>query len=325
MPNRLAWLLVVGTALLAACGISAPSPTAPLGTPATPTIVPYVTGAAITATPLPAAGAPTATPGPAWLGSGCDANEIVAALRPTIPYAQSSLSHNYLMSVYYLNAWVVDPGLDPLAGEAQLDLGVALARRHSALLSVQLNRADVCLGSVFDQIVVTVVDRDYNSWFSGSIDPQDLPESDAPSDAEIDTAIEAFSPGFVRSAVTASVGRSAASAEACTWEQASAGMQERLGADHPNSAFYYAIDDSGANVWAQWNGPADIDVFLPEMMEIGIELACLHPAADTFWVVYTDAYGGAQLIVAEPGEAIRLGDRQAMLDQLQVVYPQSSQ
>ncbi len=324
MPHRVALLVAAAAVLLSACGTLSPSSDEAIGTPTTPTIVPYVSAVAITATP--AAGAsPAPATGPAWLGTGCDANELVTALRPEIEYPEFSLSHNYLMMVYHLNAWFVDPGLDPLADEAALGQGVALAQRHAALLSYQLHRVDACVGRVFDQIVVTVVDRDYNTWFSGSISPLDLPESDQPSDAVIDQAVELFSPGFMRSEVTASVGRGAAPAESCNWTQARARMEAVLGSGHPNAAFYYAVDDSGANVWGQWDGPADVDVFLPAFSQIGLELGCLHPAPDTFWVVYTDVYGGFQLIVAEPGEVIRQGDPQAMIEQLEIVYPQSVQ
>lgn len=325
MPNRAVRLLAVGAVVLAACVTSSPSPTGSSGTPETPTIVPFVSAVAVTGTPPAPSASPTSTPGPAWLGTGCDPNEIVAALRPTITYPESSLSHNYLMSVYYLNVWIVDTSLDPVAEEAALDPGVILAKRHAAVLGHQLNRGDACLGRVFDQIVVTVVDRDYNTWFSGSIAPLDLPDSDSPSDAEVDRAVEAFAPGFVRSEPTASVGRAGPPSESCSWAEARTLMEERLGAGHPNAAFTYAVDNSGANVWGQWDGPTDVDVFLPVVTEIGLELACLYPAPDTFWVVYTDAYGGTQLIVAEPGEAIRQGDLQTMVDQLEIVYPQAGQ
>ncbi len=321
MPERVIRLLAAGAVVLAACVTSSPSPSASPGAPATPTIVPFVSVAAVTATPPAPTASPEAPAGPAWLGTGCDANEIVLGLRPTIEYPESSLSHNYLMSVYSLNVWVVDPGLDPMAEGAGLAQGVALAERHAALLSHQLDRGDACLNRVFDQIVVTVVDRDYNTWFSGSIPPRALPDGDRLSDTQIDEAVQAFNPGFVRSGPTASLGREAASSESCTWAQARAGMEARLGANHPNAAFYYAVDDTGANVWGQWDGPADVDVFLPALTSIGLELACLYPAPDTLWVVYTNAYGGAQLIVADPGQAIRQGDAETMLEQLEIVYP----
>jgi hypothetical protein len=323
MPKRLARVIAAGALLLAACGAPSVTPASSPASPATPTIVPFVTGVAVTATPSPVPLTPT--PGVTWFGSGCDANQIVAALAPTIEYAQSSLSHNYLLGVYHLNAWIVDPGLEPLAQVSEIEAGVALARRHAAVVSAQLNRADDCVGAVFDQIVVTVVDRDFNSWFSGSIAPQELPTGGAMTDLEIDRAIEAFAPGFTRSAVTASTGRAAAPAEACSWDQAASAMAERLGEGRVNTALYFTIDDSGSNVWAQWAGPPDVDVFVPQLIEIGLELACLYPAPDTFWVVYTDAFGATQLVVAEPGEVIRQGDTQLMLDQLQVVYPQPAE
>jgi hypothetical protein len=296
--------------LLAACGGGSGPADATPGERGTPTIVPLSV-------------APSATPSaaPAWYGTNCTPNDIVVALRPTLPYAEFNLSHNYLMSTYYLNIWLVDTSLDPLALGEQIESGARLAARHATMVSHQLNQGDPCVAEIFDQITATIVDPGYNTWFSGNIAPADLPPSPRPSDAEVDQAIQAFTVGYRRTQATASQAAGPIPPESCAWTEVSARIEAAFDATHPNLAFYLVIDDSGVNVWTQWDGPPEVEVFFPRLAQVGLELACLYPPVDDLWVVYVDRNGGAQLVVAVPGEPIRQADAGAILEQMEVIYP----
>ena len=314
MSIRLKSVVLMVPLVVAGCRGAAATPTQTPGDVSTPTIVPFQT-----------APPPTATPAPAWFGTGCDPTDIVVAMRSTVPYAEFSLSHNYLYAAYHLNAWVVDTSLDPLAEGAQLTEDALLAARHAAALAYDLNLHDACVSQVFDQIVVMVVDPDYNTWFLGSIDPADLSTTPMPSDVELDRAIAVFTPGYSRSAPSASVGRTPPGEQTCLWSEVRPRLEAVLGTGQENLAFYLTADENGVSVMGQWAGPPDFNVFLPQFLAMADELRCLYPALDTFWAIHVDGYGGTQLIVAEPGEAIRDGNPTTLLEQLEVIYPQNPQ
>jgi hypothetical protein len=81
------------------------------------------------------------------------------------------------------------------------------------------------------------------------------------------------------------------------------------------------IDDNGVNVWAQWDGPEDPDAFFADLLSLRAELACLYPPVDTFWGIYLDGTGRAQVVVAAPGDAVREADDEGLLAELEIVYP----
>ncbi len=79
-------------------------------------------------------------------------------------------------------------------------------------------------------------------------------------------------------------------------------------------------DDKGANVWVQWEGPQDVDVFLADVTRIASVLPCLAPM-DTLWLIYVDAEGETLLILAADGDAVRTVDPAGLVDYLEIIYP----
>jgi hypothetical protein len=250
---------------------------------------------------------------------GCEPNDIVDALEPLVPYQEFSLSQNSLDGVRNLNIWFVDPELDPRASGEALGENVNVARLDAARLAHVLNQGSGCVSTAFEGITALVVDRDYNSWFTGHIVPASLPEGDDPSDGEFEAAAGTFTVGYSRSSETLS--RTSAGPEACLWPQARERLLSHFDAGRPNLAFYISIDDGGVNVWGQWDGPPEFDVLQADLLALRAELGCLDPAVDSFWTIYVDGAGTTQLVLAVAGDILRESSDEDFINQLEIIYP----
>ncbi len=253
--------------------------------------------------------------------TGCVADEVLAVLKPLVPYAQASVSHHFLSGVHNLTVWFVDPDLDPLATGDQIAENADEALWHAAQLSQRLFAADECVPILFEGITTIVVDRDYNQWFLGQVPTNRLSGSPDPTDEEIQQARQAFTQGYLRSEPTGSAGRTPAPAGSCTWVQAGARLQSHFDPARQNVAFYLVIDDKGVGVWTQWDGLPDVDAFLADLLTVRGELPCLYPPLDTLWVIYVDGLGVAEWVFAADGEAVRDPADQAFVDRLEIIYP----
>jgi hypothetical protein len=308
MSQRIALthLTLVLALLLGACAsvpvLSGPTPTV--------TVVPI----------RPSASAATAVPGQVEV-PGCGPNDLVDALRPLVPFSESSLSENSLDGVRNLNIWFVDPALDPLAAGGAIAENTALARLHATRMAHLLNRASECVAAVFAGITTIAVDRDYNVWFSGQIVPASLPQAANPSDGDLGPAVQAFTVGYSRTGETSSGIRPGAETGACLWPEARERLLSHFAEGRQNLAFYMSIDDDGVNVWAQWDGPADFDVLQADLLGLRPELACLYPGLDTFWIVYLDSTGTTQLVLAAAGDVVRDSSDEDFINQLEIIYP----
>jgi hypothetical protein len=252
---------------------------------------------------------------------GCEPGELVDALQASVPYEEFSLSQNVIDEVRNLNVWFVDPALDPLAQGGEVEENTALARFHAAQVSDTLEQMDECVAVTFVGLVGTVVDRDYNVWFSGQVSPEDLPQTENPSDADLEAAGESFVVIYARAEETSSSSRPPSAAGACSWPEVRQGLRTHFEEGEQNLAFYLAIDDGGVNVWAQWEGPEDQEAFFRDILALRSELSCLYPPLDTFWGILVDDRGETFLVVAAPGDAVREANDADLLSRLEVVYP----
>ena len=291
-----------------------------------------LSGCASSAGPSPSVAAATTTPTHAPISTptasspmpdiaDCDPDEIVTSLQSVVPYAEFSLSQNVIDDVRNLNLWFVDPALDPLGDGDGLAGNLALARFHLASVSHRLKQASECVSLLFTGLTGIVVDRDYNVWFSGQVSPANLPQSSNPSEGDLEAAGDRFVVGYARTQAVSSSGRPAAETGACLWPEVRERLYNHFEPVRQNLAFYLTIDDDGVNVWAQWDGPQDADAFFADLLALRTELTCLYPPVDTFWGIYLDGTGRAQVVVAVPGDAVRQADDEGLLTELEVVYP----
>jgi hypothetical protein len=285
---------------------------------ATPATSPVSTGATSTVTVVPIRTPSTPVPGAT---GACDPDQVLTVLRPLVPYSEFALSHNIIDEVHNLNVWFVDPGLNPLASDDEITENVAMASRHATLLSHLIAQGSPCVATAFQGITVIVVDPDYNKWFEGQIVSADLPASPNPTDAEIEQSMQAFTQGYVRSRPTSSANRQPAPEGACTWSQTQASLASHFESSRQNVVFYFVLDDEGANVWTQWDGPPEWESFLTGLLSVDRELSCLYPPLDHLWAIYVDETGLAQLIVEASGEAVRDSDPAVLVDSLRMIYP----
>ena len=80
-------------------------------------------------------------------------------------------------------------------------------------------------------------------------------------------------------------------------------------------SFYFVIDEAGTNVWAQWDGPSDF-LALASILNITMELDCLHPSPTQLLTITVDQDGEVGMIALLPESGIKTMD----LNQLQVLY-----
>lgn len=306
MPRYARLLALVIPFVLAACGAR---PTALSPTP-TVTVVPFRQPEA----------SPTRMP-EATVVPGCEPNDIVEALAPLVPYEEFSLSQNSLEGVRNLNIWFVDPELDPRASGEAIGENVKVARLDAARLAHLLNQGSGCLSTAFEGITALVVDREYNSWFTGYIVPASLPQGEDPSDSDLETAAGTFTVGYLRSSETTSSSRPSAGPEACLWPEARERLLGHFDAGRSNLAFYISIDDGGVNVWGQWDGPPEFDLLQADLLALRAELGCLYPAVDSFWTIYVDGAGTTQLVLAVAGDVLRESPDEDFINQLEIIYP----
>jgi hypothetical protein len=259
--------------------------------------------------------------------TSCDPATFLMNLKSAVPYTQVSLSHNVVQDVHYLNLWIVDPDLDPLAkGQAIADNQVA-GRTVAARMGIALTMANPCVAKTFGRMLIIVVDKDYNAWYSGDVAPKDATVSGEVTYASLVAVSKAFTDSYARSQPTPSIGRAVPPQGACNWAQARDNLQSKFGPSTDTRTFYFVIDHEGANVWAQWEGPDPSktpDAFVQGTLGVAQQLKCLYPAIDTLWLIYVDPSGKAQLIAAAPGSAVQAADLSGLPGKLQILYPSTN-
>ncbi len=298
---------VVLAVLLVACGASqAESPT--------PTVVPFATASS---------GGTPQTGG----SSVCDPNVFLPQIKEDLPFAQVSLLHNFLLAVHYINLWVVSPDLETAAVAGQIETNKSDAALLAAKLSHLIANDHPCVRASFERITTTIVDSRYHAWFIGDVAMTDIPAGDALDLDQLKKLSELFvSPSSLETPVE-HPGPEVPPANACDWQHAREGLRTQFSPAGPNVDFYFVIDQDGANVWAQWEGPDPQQTpegFLSGLLSLQAELQCLNPPVDILWMIYTDGSGRVSLVMAADGEALRNPDPAYLVDHLQLIYPSPS-
>jgi hypothetical protein len=282
--------------------------------PPTPTVVPVATGSS--------AGTPQ-TGG----SSVCDPNAFLPQVKEDLPFAQVSLLHNFLLSVHYINLWVVSPDLVPNPIAGQIDTNKIDAALLAAKLSHLVANDHPCVRASFERITMTIVDSRYHAWFIGDIGMTDIPAGDTLDADQLKKLSEVFVSTPALQIPVEHPGPDVPPANACDWQHVREGLRTSFSPAGPNVDFYFVIDQDGANVWAQWEGPdpqQSPEGFLSGLLSLQAELQCLNPPVDILWMIYTDGSGRVSLVMAADGEAVRNPDPAYLVDHLQLIYPSPS-
>ena len=303
------------TVVLSACATLTPPPTLaslPTFTAAPPT--PLLTLTPSREPTLP----PTLTPPPPATVTPlhCPVNPFLKSLKPLIAYAEFDLTYNVILNNRALNIWFVEPKIDPNAVGDQIARNVSLAQVSAATVIAKLATGDAkCLGGMVGVINPIVVDRNYNGWFSGIIKL-----SDASANVPPENKVSAFAVSYLRTKPAAPA--SAAPAQSCKWVDARAKMQKHFAPTRENVGFEFVLDETGINVYAQWDGEVDVTM-IPTLLNVALELRCLHPPIDQLIVIVVDANGKINLIGQTPGSAVRSSNyANDVPNQFKILYPQ---
>jgi hypothetical protein len=241
---------------------------------ATPTPTP-------TQTPLPTATftpQPTETPTPTTDPmSLCEYDaDFFARLRAELPVDEAVIYRHFMNGLHTLVVWYVEPFIETeISTEEELYDNQDIAINNALVSAAQLKRADPCAG-YFDSIELVVVDRLYNGWFSGAIRPEDIP--DTPYDSVVRDMFEATEISYVREEIPEATGK--APVNSCDWPTTHEKIQQHFSPELVNTAFYFVRDELGNNVWANFYVLSAEEAFissLPALMNIAMELDCLHP------------------------------------------------
>jgi hypothetical protein len=180
--------------------------------------------------------------------------------------------------------WYVDLDLDPGAPSSRIeeDRNEALARAvrvaHAAV------RSDDCVKQLFDKLNLIVVDLDYAGWVSASVAPQQIPTTEDMDDADVEALVQQLEIGYLLESHPA-----APPVTACTWREARQSIKGHFSPDRANVEFYFVVDRTGRNLWAQWDGPSDPAIVITNLLNIQLELGCFDPSVNIIFTIVNEA------------------------------------
>jgi hypothetical protein len=256
------------------------SPTTPSISP-TPTQIPVPTA---TNTALPTE-SPPETSEPI---SSCELDaDFFARLKAGLPVDEAVIFHNILHGVPTLGIWFVDPDIavDNSTGEG-MEESKTLAINNGLHIAFTLKQIESCVSS-FLIINLTVVDSQYNSWFSATIQVENIPDTLADNILEdMYTHANVF---YLREELPVPI--DSFPPDSCDWPTTLTKIQQHFSPDLPNTSFYYSRDEEGNYVWTNYYVPSQETAYpitLPILLNIATELDCLYPVPDKIIVTVLD-------------------------------------
>jgi hypothetical protein len=199
-----------------------------------------------------------------------------------------------------LNVWFVAREIDPAVSPEILVENNRRAQYAAAELVIRIINSDRCIARLFDYVSPVVVDSQYHGYFSAQVSPLIIPKTDAPTEEDIRAMMAAFINSYIKIAAPQSA--APAPARSCSWPETEAKIRQHFSAGRPNVSFYFVIDEYGANVWAQWDGPIDEAMVLVNLLNITQELDCLHPRPDNLIYIVVDEAGHVGIVNILPLE-----------------------
>lgn len=220
---------------------------------------------------------PTTTPEPK---SGCQYDaDFFARLKAALPVSEVVISHNIINDIHTLGIWYVEPVIQlDISTQDEISENLTMAINNALVTAAQLKRADPCVSS-FDEINPIVVDSLYNGWFSGTIQPEDIP--DTPYDGVMEDMFAVTEIGYFRENFPAPIGK--APPKSCDWPTTLGKIRQHFSPKLVNTEFYFVRDELGNNVWANFYVLSQENAYaqaITSIMNITLELDCLHPTPD---------------------------------------------
>lgn len=192
--------------------------------------------------------------------------------------------HNELSDAVTLVIWYVDPDLDPgtLPSRIEADRDDALA--SAARVAHEVVRSDPCVKQLFDKLNLIVVDVEYAGWLSASVAPRQVPTTEDMNEAEVEELVQQLEIGYLLESHPA-----APPSVACTWQEARQSIKGHFSPDRANVEFYFVVDRTGRNLWAQWDGPSDPAIVVTNLLNIQLELDCFDPSVNIIFTIVNEA------------------------------------
>jgi hypothetical protein len=238
---------------------------------------------------------------------------VLKNIKANFPYDEFEVSYHTIENLKSLDLWYMDPEIDLGATGDEIDQNAALAMRNAAFASQQLVKIDCCVAPLFDFVNPIVVDSNYNGWFSAQVDTNILTDSDKPGEDELSAIEASFEVGYYRT--NAPTPLPPAQSGSCSWQETRTKIQRHFSTERENVSFYFVIDETGSNVWAQWDGPTGF-LAMASILNVAMELNCLHPSPTQLFMIVVNEQGKVGMFSLLPEDGIKNLD----LNQLQILY-----
>lgn len=227
---------------------------------------------------------PTATP-----PLNCSANEVIEELKKEIPYEEFTLTYNSIEGGRHLFFWIVDPSLALTQKDEALEINLESAIQHSIELSHKLKQANICTAYLFATINPIVVDKNYNKWFSGTIDVRDLPAHSQLTEKDIRWAKDAIMNlrgVWQRQTV---IDLQQVSVNSCDWNEVQKHLSMYFSSSSLNAYYVFADNDHKTfTVQHQVTDKNEESVVFPN---VGEAVSCFQPSIDTIMIILVDEKG----------------------------------
>jgi hypothetical protein len=91
--------------------------------------------------------------------------------------------------------------------------------------------------------------------------------------------------------------RRTAPPDSCTWREANLGAHGQFAPERRNVGFFFVQDDTGVNVWAQWDTSMTdiVTALVASLLNVSMEMKCLFPRPDRIYYLMVDTTGDMQI------------------------------
>ncbi len=200
-------------------------------------------------------------------------------LSSSLPFEQTVITHQSYGGEESLGIWLVSQEIIP----TNADQSLATAELQAIQVSKALVDANPCLLEI-ETMQLTVVDAEYQLWFSGSLRTIDLPNLQT---EEIGGGAETEQGGGRESLPPNT--ESSAGPDACTWQELALQLKNDFSSRQVDAAFTFIRDAGGNIVYAQWSVPdqgAALNI-LDNVMAIAGQASCLFPPTTGISILLT--------------------------------------
>lgn len=235
-------------------------------------------------------------------------------MKLSVDYDEFQVFHHTVDGRSILVLWFMEPDFDlDTRTDDALYTNVGMAVIDALVASQKLKAVDACANKLFDDINIIVTDINNNGWLSANISINDLPKEVLTDHESLIKLSQKLSISFSRNTLPDKVGK--APQGSCTWDESHEKILYHFSPDQENMAFFLVRDDFGTNVWAQWVTSKEYlePNLLASLMNVSMELNCLHPEPDQLFFFVVDEMGKLLAIGLWDGEAMKAQDLNQVL------------